>query len=64
VLVLIAFYDLEENSLLTFNGLFWILYVTALANIEILAVEHKRLMHIQMQWSHDRNRIPMCASAG
>lgn len=39
VLVLIVLYDLDENSLLIYNGLFWPLYVAALANIEFLAVE-------------------------
>jgi exopolysaccharide production protein ExoQ len=39
VLALILLYDLDENSLLIYNGLFWPLYVAALANIEFLAVE-------------------------
>ncbi|HTV06518.1 MAG TPA: O-antigen ligase [Acidobacteriaceae bacterium] len=39
VLALIVFYDLDENSLLIYNGLFWTLYVAAVANIEFLAVE-------------------------
>jgi len=34
ILVLIALYDLDENTLLINNGLFWILYVTALTSIE------------------------------
>jgi len=34
VLVLVALYDLDENTLLIYNGLFWVLYVAALANIE------------------------------
>lgn len=37
VLLLDAVYDLDENTLITFNGLFWILYVAAIANIEIMA---------------------------
>jgi len=37
VLVLVALYDLDENTLLIYNGLFWILYVTALASIELAA---------------------------
>jgi exopolysaccharide production protein ExoQ len=41
VLVLIALYDLDENTLLIYNGLFWVLYVTTLANIELLAVEDR-----------------------
>lgn len=34
ILVLILLYDLDENTLLIYNGLFWILYVSALAGIE------------------------------
>ena len=37
VLLLILAYDFDENTLLTFNGLFWVLYVGALAQIELLA---------------------------
>ncbi|HEX4310018.1 MAG TPA: O-antigen ligase [Acidobacteriaceae bacterium] len=37
ILVLIALYDLDENTLLIYNGLFWILYVAALTSIEIAA---------------------------
>jgi exopolysaccharide production protein ExoQ len=39
VLALILLYDLDENTLLIYNGLFWTLYVSALANVELLAVE-------------------------
>ncbi len=39
VLALTLFYDLDENTLLIYNGLFWVLYVAALANVEFLAVE-------------------------
>lgn len=39
VLALIFLYDLDENTLLTFNGAFWVLYVAAVADIEILAAE-------------------------
>lgn len=39
VLALIFFYDLDENTLLIYNGLFWVLYMAALANVEFLAVE-------------------------
>jgi exopolysaccharide production protein ExoQ len=39
VLALIVLYDLDENSLLIYNGLFWPLYVAALANVEFLSVE-------------------------
>ncbi|MFY9936531.1 MAG: O-antigen ligase [Silvibacterium sp.] len=41
VLVLIALYDLDENTLLIYNGLFWVVYVATLANIELLAVEDR-----------------------
>jgi O-antigen ligase len=41
VLVLIALYDLDENTLLIYNGLFWVIYVAALVNIELLAVEER-----------------------
>ena len=41
VLVLLVAYDLDENTLLTFNGLFWVLYVTVIVNIEIMALEQK-----------------------
>ncbi len=37
MLLLIAAYDFDENTLLTFNGLFWVLYVAALAQIELMA---------------------------
>lgn len=39
VLALILLYDLDENTLLIYNGLFWVLYVAAIANVEFLAVE-------------------------
>jgi len=42
VLLLVVLYDLDENTLLTFNGLYWILYVAAVANIEIMAVEQSQ----------------------
>jgi len=37
LLILIALYDLDENTLLIYNGLFWILYVAALTSIELAA---------------------------
>jgi exopolysaccharide production protein ExoQ len=33
-LLLIVLYDLDENTLLIYNGIFWVLYVAVLANIE------------------------------
>jgi hypothetical protein len=41
VLLLIGLYDLDENTLLIYNGLFWVLYVAALVNIELLAVKEQ-----------------------
>lgn len=41
VLVLIALYDLDENTLLIYNGLFWVLYVATLVNIELLSAEDR-----------------------
>ena len=37
LLVLIVLYNLDENTLLIYNGLFWILYVAALTSTEISA---------------------------
>jgi exopolysaccharide production protein ExoQ len=34
ILLLIALYDLDENTLLIYNGLFWILYVSTLVTID------------------------------
>jgi exopolysaccharide production protein ExoQ len=39
ILVLIFLYNLDENTMLTFNGLPWVLYVAALANIELVGAE-------------------------
>jgi O-antigen ligase len=39
VFTIVFLYDLDENTLLTYNGLFWVLYVAALANVEFLAIE-------------------------
>lgn len=41
MLVLVGLYDLDENTLLIYNGLFWVLYVSALVNIELLAIEDR-----------------------
>ena len=46
VLVLIALYDLDENTLLIYNGLFWVLYVATLANTELLSVENRFALHV------------------
>lgn len=39
ILFLVAAYDLDENTLLLYNGVFWVLYVSAVANIELFAEE-------------------------
>jgi len=45
-LILIGLYDLEENTLLIYNGLFWPLYVSALAAIDFARRERRhRLRH-------------------
>ena len=41
VLMLILVYDLDENTLITFNGLYWVLYVAAVANVEIMHAEYR-----------------------
>jgi len=41
VLLLLGAYDLDESTLLTFNGLFWVLYVTAIVDVEIIALEQQ-----------------------
>ena len=41
VLILIGLYDLDENTLLIYNGLFWVIYVAALVDIELLTVEEQ-----------------------
>ena len=37
----ILVYNLDENTLLTFNGLPWVLYVSVLANIELIRAEDR-----------------------
>ena len=44
VISLVLLYNLDENTLLTYNGIFWVLYVMAVANIELLRDED-RLQH-------------------
>lgn len=43
ILVLIVLYDLDENTLLIYNGLFWPLYVAALAAIDAAARDRHHL---------------------
>ena len=54
VLVLIAAYDLDENTLLSFNGLFWVLYVQALASIDLAAKARSRLLRESAALPHPR----------
>ncbi|WP_158615274.1 O-antigen ligase [Acidipila sp. EB88] len=37
ILLLVALYDIDENTLLTFNGLFWVLYCAVLVQLEVQA---------------------------
>ncbi|HEX3437451.1 MAG TPA: O-antigen ligase [Pseudacidobacterium sp.] len=57
VLVLVVLYDLDENTLLTFNGLFWVVYVAVVANIEILSVEHKAQHLLRMAPGNEMEQI-------
>ena len=50
MLVLIGLYDLDENTLLIYNGLFWVLYVAALINIEMLAIEDRIAGEVTMRF--------------
>jgi exopolysaccharide production protein ExoQ len=42
MLLLTVLYDLDENSLLSFNGVFWVLYSSVLVQIEMLAAGRRR----------------------
>lgn len=44
VLLLTVLYDLDENTLLAFNGLFWVLYAAALVQVEKMAAQRRRAM--------------------
>jgi exopolysaccharide production protein ExoQ len=46
VLILIALYDLDENSLLIDNGMFWVIYVASLVDIELLEVEEQLIENL------------------
>jgi exopolysaccharide production protein ExoQ len=41
VLLLTVLYDFDENTLLAFNGLFWVLYCGALVQVEMLAAQRR-----------------------
>jgi len=59
VLALIVLYDLDENTLLTYNGIFWVLYVAAVANVEFLAAEDE----MDLEAAHFDERSVYAASA-
>ena len=59
VLLLVALYDIDENTLFAFNGLFWILYVAVLADIEILAVEHRYARSSLRRERSDPTHLPV-----
>lgn len=44
-LVLIALYNIDENTFLTFNGIFWIIYVSVVADIEMLFLREQAVVH-------------------
>ncbi len=46
VLLLVALYDVDENTLLSFNGLFWVLYTAALVRIELLAADRRTVRRL------------------
>ncbi len=55
VLLLIALYDFDENTLLSFNGLYWVLYTAAFAKLELLAAERGQVRAML-------SRVPLTAS--
>jgi exopolysaccharide production protein ExoQ len=67
ILILTVLYDLDENTLLSFNGLFWVLYIGALVQVEQLAAERHashRIAPALLQTTHTlpRNSAPGHAS--
>lgn len=62
VLALILLYDLDESSLLIYNGLFWPLYVAALANVEFLAVEDGLRVRLDAERAVERSALEACAA--
>lgn len=62
VLALILLYDLDENSLLIYNGMFWTLYVAALANVEFLAVEDRLRARMDAERVGERSAREACAA--
>jgi len=60
-LVLLLLYDLDENTLLIYNGLFWPLYVAALANIESAAQAARKE---RGERTSDRRHAARCTPRG
>jgi exopolysaccharide production protein ExoQ len=59
VLLLIALYDIDENTLLSFNGLFWVLYTGALTRIELLAADRSMVQrHLRAEKSVSSVPLP------
>jgi O-antigen ligase len=62
MLILIALYDVDENTLLIYNGLFWVLYVAALTNIGMAIRDHRHIRqaapHAILTAPRDVVRIP------
>ncbi len=57
-LLLIAVYDLDENTLLSFNGLFWVLYVAALTQVERMAADRKTIARLLARSSPRTRELP------
>lgn len=66
ILVLIALYDLDENTLLIYNGLFWILYVAALVTTEGVRGErgHTAAHRGRETLTSNPQRLPPLGEAG
>jgi O-antigen ligase len=62
VLALILLYDLDENSLLIYNGMFWTLYVAALANVEFLAIEDRLRARVNAERAGKRSAREACTA--
>lgn len=45
-LLLVVVYDLDENTLLSFNGLFWVLYIAALTQVERMAADRRTVTRL------------------
>ncbi len=46
VLLLVLLYDFDENTLISFNGLFFVLYAAVLARVELLAFDRARVRRL------------------